>query len=253
MRQPRTRLCFAFESPQRLAIAERAAAHDLDRDAARQAQVRRLVDGAHAALADQAVDAVLAIDRPLDGQRQRQLRPVGRAGRGAGVVALPARRALLQQVDVTGLEMREHVVAQAAIVIDAFLQADVFPRDRNLPRDGLQQLQVLARIRLVGFLVAEHEEAHQVALRPDHRHDQSHARFLEPLAIGVRQRGGLGERQLDDAARALGELQQRRRRRELDGVDVAARRIGQREIRLVALAVPDEEALRVERAPRARG
>ena len=123
---------------------------------------------------------------------------------------------------MTGLEMREHLVAQAPIVIDAFLQAHVLPGDGNLPRDGLQQLEVLAGIRLVGFLVAEHEEAQQVALRPDHRHDQSHTRLLEPHAIGVRQRGGFGEGKLDDAARALGELQQRRGRRELDGVDVAA-------------------------------
>ena len=55
--------------------------------------------------------------------------------------------------------MGENLVAQTPIVIDAFFQAHVVPRDGNLPRDGLQQLEVLARIRLVGLLVAEHEEA----------------------------------------------------------------------------------------------
>ena len=59
MCQPRTRLCLAFEASQCPAITERTAPDDLDRDAARQPQVSGLVDGAHATVANQAVDAGL--------------------------------------------------------------------------------------------------------------------------------------------------------------------------------------------------
>jgi hypothetical protein len=68
MRQLRTDLGFAFESPQRLAIAERPAEHDLDSDSARQPQICRLVDDAHTASANQPIEPIL----PLDSSFNRQ-------------------------------------------------------------------------------------------------------------------------------------------------------------------------------------
>ena len=45
-----------------------------------------------------------------------------------------------------------------------------------------------------------------MALGPDHRHHQPHARFFQPFALGRGQCVIIGEWQFDDAARALHEL-----------------------------------------------
>src|SRR5262249_28034114 len=101
------------------------------------AKVSRLVDRTHAASPDQTNEAVLAVDRSLDGERQRQLAPIGRANQRGGVVTRAAGRTLFQQIDVTPLEVREDIVAEAAILIDAILQTDVLARDRDPSSDRL--------------------------------------------------------------------------------------------------------------------
>ena len=64
--------CLALEAPEGDRIAEERSHHHLGRDAALQPQVGRFEHGAEAAAPQCALEPVLAVERPLDRQRQRE-------------------------------------------------------------------------------------------------------------------------------------------------------------------------------------
>jgi hypothetical protein len=66
----------ALEAPERGGIAEERFHHHRGRHLASQSQVGCFEDGAETAAPQRALEAILAIERPLDRQRQRELRAV---------------------------------------------------------------------------------------------------------------------------------------------------------------------------------
>jgi hypothetical protein len=138
-------------------------------------------------------------------------------------------------------------VPDAAILVYALLETQVFAADRNLPGNRLQQLEILAGVRFLGFLVAKHQQAEQLAIVALDRNEQADPGFLQPCAIGHGQPIRVCERQLYDPGCAERELAKRRRRTKLSAVKVTPGGIPQRERGPFGFAVPHEQTRGMER------
>ncbi len=159
---------------------------DLHRHLALQATVGRLVDGAHAAFPEDALQPVATLEVSLDRQGEPQLGAVFGTDRIRLIEAGTTERALLDEVHPLAVEVRQHVPALPRIAVGALAEPDVLADHRHLAGDGDEQAHVLGRVGLLGPLPSQKEEAGEAQVRSQHRNHQLNAEAGEPFALAGR-------------------------------------------------------------------
>ena len=194
MLQPRDDLRFAVEARARIRIGDQIRAHHLDRHRPLEPHVPRAEHRAHAALADDRVHAILAVDERADADRGAA---AAAHDDGGGKRGRRARRRAAGQRRGAG----------------PFSEPRQVHRDAHLHRDAAQQLAVFRRVRLFRSLLAERDQSDErsrIAAAREDRHEERRVERGEPRAIGRRHPG---HRRLfvvqEDLERLVGPLQQR--------------------------------------------
>jgi hypothetical protein len=178
---------FAAEAPQRPCLAEGAADHYLDGHRSVEAQVRRVIHGAHAALPDQPIEAVLAVDGARHRQRQPERAAVMRAPFRVAIKTGSACRTFPQQIGAARVEPGQHFVFDPLVLADLGLQAEILADHGELLGNAFQQFPVARGVRLFGLLFRQHQHADEAIGAVGNGYDERRAALRQPVRVVPRQ------------------------------------------------------------------